>query len=102
MTWQTRQLATFTAGGYMVDAKTGNPAIAAAQTLAFDEIEKAQIEEAENRSSPENNRGGLVYGKDEHGRDAVIEIIPDMSNVKVGSFEQFLGSAGNPYRWAGR
>ena len=84
MTWQTRQLATFTAMGYWTDGK--NPAISEAQSLAFDKIEKAELKEAETFQNdepfdPEN---------------------PPEANVSPGSFERFLGSMGNPSRWAGR
>ena len=84
MTWQTRQLATFTAMGYWVEGN--NPAVPAAQSLAFDKIEEAELEEAEAFRAnapfdPEN---------------------PPEPKVNNGSFERFLGSMGNPSRWAGR
>jgi hypothetical protein len=107
MSWQTRQLSTFIAGGYMTDGKHGNPAFDAAQKLAFDEIEAAQIEEADFRSA----RGGnLIYAKDAEGKDVldsrgmpvVAEIVTDLPDLKPTSFESFMGSFGNPYSWKGR
>jgi hypothetical protein len=44
VSWQTRQLATMIAGGYMTDGK-GNPALEAASKLAIDAIEAAQLED---------------------------------------------------------
>lgn len=84
MSWQTRQLATFTAMGYWVEGN--NPAVSAAQSLAFDKIEVAELKEAEEQREntpfdPEN---------------------PPEADVQRGSFERFLGSMGNPSRWAGR
>jgi hypothetical protein len=97
LSWQTRQLATYIAAGYMTDGK-GNPALDSAQTLAYDDIERAQIEEALERDT----RGGsLVWGKNENDEDVIVEIVPDLSKVKAGSFEAFMGSMGDPTRWAG-
>lgn len=84
MSWQTRQLASFIAAGYMVDPKKGNPALDAAQVLAYDEIEQAQLEEAATRGhddKPTDGRGdanGFVWGVDEHGNDVVLEVIPKL------------------------
>lgn len=75
VSWQTRTLAMFTAGGYMTDGKHENTAIKAAGDIAIDDIEKAQLEEAENRPK------------------SFEEL------VKPGSFEKFLGSMGDPTRW---
>lgn len=76
-TWQTRQVATFIAAGYMTDGKKGNPAIDAAQALAYDEIEKLQLEEAQIAAA-----------------DA-----PRITENKPGSFERFMGSMGSPAQW---
>lgn len=95
--WMTRQLATFIAGGYMVDGKHGNPALDQARNLAFDDIEKLQLEESDLR----NNRGGnLIYGKDEHGREVVTEIVTDLSNVK--SDASVMAAFGDPSKWRAR
>lgn len=77
ISWQTRQLATFIAAGYMTDGKKGNPAIKAAQSLAFDDIEAAQLEEAEIRATQQ----------------------PRVTENKAGSFERFMGSMGSPGSW---
>lgn len=97
--WQTRQITTFVAGGYMIDSKKGNPALDMAQTLAFDEIEAAQIEEAKIRSA---SGGALVYGKDEEtGEEKVVEIITSLpSNLQ--SQESVLNAFGDPSKWRGR
>jgi hypothetical protein len=47
ISWQTRILSSFIAAGYMTDGE--NPAVTAAQKLAFDEIEQAMLEEAEEQ-----------------------------------------------------
>jgi hypothetical protein len=97
MTWQTRQLASFVAAGYMTDGKHGNPALDAAQKLAFDEIEAEQIKEAEIRL----HRGGeLIWGKDEEGKDTVVEIVPDLSNVQ--SDINVMNAFGDPSKWRAR
>lgn len=84
LSWQTRQLASFIAAGYMVDGKKGNPALDAANVLAFDEIEEAQIEESVKRNADKPKVKGSV------------------DDPAVGSFERFMGTMGNPFRWAGR
>lgn len=76
-TWQTRQIATFIAAGYMTDGKKGNPAVDAAQNLAYDEIEQLQLEEAQKAAA-----------------DA-----PLVRENKPGSFERFMGSMGAPATW---
>jgi hypothetical protein len=48
--WQTRTLATFIAGGYMVSEKDGNPALDLARKISYDKIEQLQMEEAEKNS----------------------------------------------------
>lgn len=105
ISWQTRQLASFVAGGYMIDGKHGNPALDAAQILAYDEIERAQIEEASIASS----RGGdLIYAKDEegnavldeHGRLVVEEIVTDLSNMN--NELSVMSAFGDPSKWRGR
>lgn len=75
--WQTRQLSSFIAAGYMTDGK-GNPALDAAAKLAFDRIEEAQLEEAEQARL-----------------DTPVEPLS-------GSYERFMGSFGNANRWGGR
>jgi hypothetical protein len=87
--WQTRQLASFVAGGYMTDGKSGNPALDAAQRLAYDEIERHQLQEAEERLDRQDN---LEF--DEEGN-----IIPLLPNLKRGTAERFMGSFGNPQQW---
>lgn len=96
ISWQTRQLATYIAAGYMTDGK-GNPALDQAQILSFDSIEEAQIEEAQKQtaSSPGRDSKGDMF-------DSEGNIIPILSNVKEASFERFMGSMGSPSRWAGR
>jgi len=97
ITWQTRQLASFTAGGYWVDGKKGNPALDAAQRLAYDEIEKAQIEESEARTG---KGGNLVWGKNEKNEDVVLEIVPDLTSVR--SELDVMGAFGDPGKWRAR
>lgn len=77
ISWQTRQLAGFIAGGYMTDGKKPNKALEAAQGLHFDEIEKLQLEEQIKRA----------------------EEAPLPVETKPGSFERFMGSMGNPTVW---
>lgn len=76
--WMTRQLATFIAQGYMTTKE--NPAIEAASMLAYDEIEKAQLEEAAKRHAE----------------------TPRVKENSVGSYERLMGSLADPKRWAGR
>lgn len=71
VSWQTRILASFIAGGYMVDGKTGNPALDAAQKLAFDDIEAAQIEDA-----------------------AKATVKKKVTEPAIGSYERFMGAFG--------
>lgn len=78
VSWQTRQLASFIAGGYWVEGH--NKAFDQAQMLAYDKIERAQLEEFEMRAETE----------------------PREFSVKPGSFERFMGSMGDNTRWAGR
>lgn len=84
--WQTRQLASFIAAGYMIDSKKGNPALDAAQVLSFDEIEAAQLEEAR----------AAIPEFDEQGN--IIPIIPD----NLPSTETAMSVFGNPDRWRAR
>lgn len=97
ISWQTRNLASFIAGGYMTDGK-GNPALDSATVLAFDEIEAEQIKEAQvnNASSRFGNAQGAPKF-DENG-----DIINEGPEPTQGTFERFMGSMGNPYQWAGR
>lgn len=103
VSWQTRQLATYTAGGYMTDGK-GNAALDSAQVLAYDEIEEAQIEEAHLRS---HKGGDLIYAKDEdgntitdhRGRPVVAEIVAD---VKMNNEFDVMTAFGDPTKWRGR
>lgn len=76
VSWQTRTLAMFVAGGYMTDGKHENPGIKAAGRIAIDEIEKLQIEELEEN--------------------------PPVKENEAGTFERFMGSMADPRRWAGR
>lgn len=76
--WQTRQLASFIAGGYWVEGH--NKALDQAQRLHFDKIEKAQLDEAAK----------------------IAEEAPREFDVLPGSFERFMGSMGDDSRWAGR
>lgn len=80
--WQTRQLASFAAAGYM--SEDNSKAIDAAQSIAFDPIDKARIEELEKlrKDNPVDPR----FQKE----------------APVGSFERFMGSMGDNKRWAGR
>lgn len=78
VSWQTRQLASFIAGGYWVEGH--NKALDQAQILAFDHIEKAQLDEWQERAESE----------------------PKQFEAKRGSFERFMGSMGDNTRWAGR
>jgi hypothetical protein len=50
-------IASFIAAGYMTDGKHGNPALDAAQQLAIDEIEAAQLDHAKNhqKALPKEN-----------------------------------------------
>jgi hypothetical protein len=97
MTWQTRQITSFIAGGYWVDAKKGNPALDAAMRLAFDDIEKAQMEEAEAKSG---KGGNLIWGKDEKGEETVLEIVPDLSSIR--SDMDVMAAFGDPTKWKAR
>ena len=96
LSWQTRQLASFTAGGYMTDGKHGNPALDFAQTLAYDEIEKLQIEEAQERAEKNGTSRSDNLAFDENG-----DIIPLIPNLQPATYERFMGSMGSPDRWAG-
>lgn len=75
LSWQTRTLAMFIAGGYMTTDKD-NPGIKAAGRIAIDDIEQAQIEELEEN--------------------------PPVTEAQPGSFERFMGSMADPRRWSGR
>lgn len=75
VSWQTRTIAMFVAGGYMTDGKHENTAVKAAADIAIDDIEKAQLEEAENQPK------------------SYEEL------VKPGSFERFMGSMGDTTKW---
>jgi hypothetical protein len=105
MSWQTRQITTFTAGGYMVDSKKGNPAFHYAQNLAFDEIEEAQLEEAQLRAA---RNGELIYEKDEEGKTVldprgmpvVAEIVPAQSHMN--SDFDVMSAFGDPSKWKAR
>lgn len=90
MSWQTRQIATFQAMGYWVEGN--NPAIPAAKSLAFDKIEAEQLKEAE--AMAEESERSEAYSFDPEN--------PPEVNVQRGTFERFLGSMGDPMRWAGR
>ena len=96
VSWQTRNLASFIAAGYMTDGK-GNPALDSATVLAFDEIEAEQIKEAQIKfaSSGGSNSGSPQF-------DDAGEIIYAGPEPTQGTFERFMGSMGNPHRWAGR
>lgn len=81
----------------MVDGKKGNPALDQARNLAFDEIEKLQLEESDLRA----NRGGtLIWGTDESGKEVVTEIVTDLSNVK--SDAAVMAAFGDPSKWRAR
>lgn len=95
--WQTRQLASFTAAGYMTEKGKGNPALDAALRLAFDDIEAAQIEEAEMRS----NNDGLVWGKDADGKDVVVEVVTQLP-ARLQSEASVLNAFGDPSKWRAR
>lgn len=63
MSWQTRVLATMIAGGYMIDAKKGNPALEAATKLAIDDLEAAQLEVAEQVAERQKAQKVNDFGK---------------------------------------
>jgi hypothetical protein len=67
--WQTRMTAQYIAAGYMIAEGKENEGLAMAQVLAFDEIEKQQLEELSRAA------------KD----------IPLEDSVKAGSFERMMG-----------
>lgn len=96
ISWQTRNLASFIAGGYMTDGK-GNPALDSAIVLSFDEIEAEQIKEAQRNTASVGRSSSGSPRFDENGN-----IISDVPEPKQGTFERFMGSMGNPFSWAGR
>lgn len=94
--WQTRNLSSFIAAGFMVEKGKPNTALDAATILAFDEIEAAQIEEAQKAGATSSNSSNKPMF-DENG-----DIIPLFPEPKEMSFERFESSFGNPFQWAGR
>lgn len=82
--WQTRQLASFTAAGYF--SKDNSEAVDAAQSLAWDEIDAAVLEEQSQKRATSG-----VQVKEKY-----------LKEPQPGSFERFMGSMGNPKQWAGR
>lgn len=85
LAWQTRTLASFIAAGYQVGEGEENPGLKAANELAIDHIEKAQLAELAE----------MEFG------DRGPAIAKEADGIAVGSFEQFLGAMGDPKRWAG-
>jgi hypothetical protein len=81
--WQTRTLATFIAGGYMVSEKDGNPALELARKISFDTIEQLQMEEAEKNS---------IQFKDGEPQFVSVEEVAEQN--KTGSFERFMSQFG--------
>lgn len=88
LSWQTRQLASFIAAGYMTDGK--NPALDYATELAFDEIEAEQIKEAQINTAS----GGNTPMFDEEGN-----IVPLLRNVR--SEFDVMNAFGDPSKWKG-
>lgn len=95
--WQTRNISAFIAAGYMVEKGKPNTALDSASVLAFDEIEAAQIEEAQKAGANSSVNPGNKPMFDENG-----DIIPLFPEPKEMSFERFESSFGNPFQWAGR
>lgn len=91
--WMTRQITTFIAAGYMVEKDKPNTALEIAQNLAFDEIEKAQIEESRVRHSE-----GAVEIVDGIAFDADGNIIPEVP-VNLPTWEQTANVFGDPAKW---
>lgn len=87
ISWQTRTLAQFIAAGYQVGEGDENPGLTMANQISIDHIEKAQLEELETSGPGFEGRGPAVEKSDD--------------GIEVGSFERFLGSMGDPSRWAG-
>lgn len=56
VSWQTRILASFIAGGYQMGKDEPNKALESAREIAFDEVEKAMLG-AEEAKPKENARG---------------------------------------------
>lgn len=78
LAWHLRVSSSYIAGGYMVSGDT-NPAFDMAQKIAYDEIQIAQLEEAQN--APQEVKA---------------------QEAPAGSFERIMGSLGSPKNWAGR
>lgn len=99
VSWQARQFTSYIAAGYMIDGKKGNPALDAAQVLAYDEIEAAQIEEAQKRAV----KGGLVYKDADAPADApdVVEVVAQLP-VNLPSQESVFNAFGDPSKWRAR
>lgn len=77
VSWQTRLLAQYIAGGYMTDGK-GNPALDGAGLIAFDEIEEKQLEESAKLAAEQPVKA---------------------PEPKPGSYERAMASLGSPSRW---
>lgn len=95
ISWQTRNLASFVAAGYMTEKGKGNPALDTASTLAFDEVEAEQIKESQTKTASGSTPGVPKF--DEAG-----DIIPEFPEPTQGTFERFMGSMGAPHMWAGK
>lgn len=87
LSWQTRTLAGFIAGGYQIEEGKENPGLELVKKIAIDHIEETQLEEL------------AESGEGFEGRGPAIEAGSD--GIAVGSFENFLGAFGDPKRWAG-
>lgn len=84
ISWLARNLASFIAGGYMLDKGSENPAAEAARVLAFDDIEAAFLGvEPDTRQEP----NGPGPAQDIDPNDAIARALARNSN---GSFERFM------------
>jgi len=95
--WQTRQITTFTAAGFMVEKDKPNEALEIAQMLAFDEIEKAQLEESRVEHMADNVAevvNGIAF-------DAEGNIVPEIPMNLPSAMD--VGSVfGDPSHWERR
>jgi hypothetical protein len=89
LSWQTRTLAQYIAGGYMTDGKSENTAFKSAGQIAFDDIERLALSESEARAAEADAasyQGGIPP------RASVEEVAEKNSN---GSYERFMMTVGN-------
>lgn len=86
ISWQTRNLAQFIAGGYMSDGP--NKAIHEAGMLAFDKIETEQLKEAVAR------REAIPDDFDPFDQN-----VPEDFDFGRNNMANIMGTLGNPDRW---